>query len=628
MDCAQDSRQSGTESGTVVGEVPVTELSNPLSIDIDTVSPECIAKTLHACDKEIFEGWGTSAGFHDTSIIDTINKVVTAISDVVQTPSKGCVVISGCGTSGRLAYLTSRRFNKFLRSQGKEECFKYIISGDNDALYSSVELAEDDPREGAKRLKEVVEGKARVVFIGVTCGLSAPFVAGQLDMCLSDLDTFTPVLLGFNHTRQARKTEMKHLNKTFHEVVKEMRKAEQEEKAFILNPIVGPEPVAGSSRMKSGTTTKILLEILSFLGITHLESPLCLGAPRLVQMYQDVCETVYRQAESLGSLAFMAKESLRNHRHLYYLGCGALGLLGIIDASECRPTYGASFDDIRGFVYGGIDGLDSRPISSALSTDDFDKEIIPKLDANDTVIIFGEEMLQRVNQRLFSCPCKRAFVTFITDKETSSTLRDKVNNSNFDLVITMDICSASDFPWLHEPQETLNKQRDRKSSGEMSLPVPPNAQTQTSENTEIQLKSLLTQLAREAAMKWTVNSTSTGAYIQLGKVYRNLMVDVRVSNAKLFYRACGIVKDICNIEEADSRSLLLRSIYGTDILSDAQTSSNTVNHIIAASETDKVVPTAIVMGLCHCPVQQARSLLDTQPNLSAVLKDFQSQTLS
>jgi len=45
---------------------------------------------------------------------------------------------------------------------------------------------------------QACKGKERVLFIGITCGLSAPYVAGQLDYCMNNLDVFTPVLLGFN----------------------------------------------------------------------------------------------------------------------------------------------------------------------------------------------------------------------------------------------------------------------------------------------------------------------------------------------------------------------------------------------------------------------------------------------
>lgn len=47
-------------------------------------------------------------------------------------------------------------------------------------------------------------GKLHVLFIGITCGMSASFVAGQLDYCLQNLDRFTPVLIGFNPSYLAR----------------------------------------------------------------------------------------------------------------------------------------------------------------------------------------------------------------------------------------------------------------------------------------------------------------------------------------------------------------------------------------------------------------------------------------
>jgi len=43
-----------------------------------------------------------------------------------------------------------------------------------------------------------------MLYIGITCGLSAAYVAGQLDFCLQNLNLFTPVLLGFNPIDKAR----------------------------------------------------------------------------------------------------------------------------------------------------------------------------------------------------------------------------------------------------------------------------------------------------------------------------------------------------------------------------------------------------------------------------------------
>lgn len=53
-------------------------------------------------------------------------------------------------------------------------------------------------------LLQVSEGKKKVVFVGITCGLSAPYVAGQLEYCMDRSEVFTPVLIGFNPSHLAR----------------------------------------------------------------------------------------------------------------------------------------------------------------------------------------------------------------------------------------------------------------------------------------------------------------------------------------------------------------------------------------------------------------------------------------
>ena len=50
----------------------------------------------------------------------------------------------------------------------------------------------------------MTQGRRRVLYVGITCGLSAPFVAGQLDLCMKQSHKFIPVLLGFNPVSTAR----------------------------------------------------------------------------------------------------------------------------------------------------------------------------------------------------------------------------------------------------------------------------------------------------------------------------------------------------------------------------------------------------------------------------------------
>jgi N-acetylmuramic acid 6-phosphate (MurNAc-6-P) etherase len=131
-----------------------------------------------------------------------------------------------------------------------------------------VEASEDDPVVGAADLQHVTESFERVLFIGITCGLSAPYVGGQLEYCLDNLQKFTPVLMGFNPVSMARKIHVSKWanNRTFHDIASRM---ESTPEAIILNPIIGAEPISGSSRMKGGTATKIMLDTIFSLAASH-----------------------------------------------------------------------------------------------------------------------------------------------------------------------------------------------------------------------------------------------------------------------------------------------------------------------------------------------------------------------
>lgn len=132
------------------------------------------------------------------------------------------------------------------------------------ALVTSVEATEDDPVEGASELRRVTESFDRVLFIGVTCGLSAPFVGGQLEYCLDHPEKFTPVLVGFNPISMARQIRVAKWpnNRTFYDIATRMANTTN---ALVLNPIVGAEPISGSSRMKGGTATKVMLDVAFYL---------------------------------------------------------------------------------------------------------------------------------------------------------------------------------------------------------------------------------------------------------------------------------------------------------------------------------------------------------------------------
>jgi hypothetical protein len=84
---------------------------------------------------------------------------------------------------------------------------------------------------------------------------------------LDNPQKFTPVLIGFNPISMARKNHVPKWpnNRTFHDIAVRM---ENTSGALVLNPIIGPEPISGSSRMKGGTATKVILDTVFYLAST------------------------------------------------------------------------------------------------------------------------------------------------------------------------------------------------------------------------------------------------------------------------------------------------------------------------------------------------------------------------
>ena len=568
---------------------PVTEQSNDLSDDIDTASTKEMVNILKSCDQEIFHGWKGSDGINGSFILDKISKISEKIKEVVQDPANGTVIISGCGTSGRIAFLTARTFNNLLKSLHKEACFQYIIAGDDKALFTSQELEEDDPHLGALKLKQAAEGKSKVVLIGVTCGISAPFVAGQLDYCMEHLDNFTPVLLGFNPSHLARNINVHNWNKTILDVVKALEVVEQSGKGFILNPIIGPEPITGSSRMKSGSTTRILLETLSIAAFEGLPKE---TISSLFKMYEGACNSVYAQSDCISSVIQLAGNSLCSGGHIYYLGCGGFGLMGMIDASECPPTYGASLDDIRGFVPNGFSTLQNKEGDFSadgsyyrISTDNFFQDILPSVTDKDLIVLVGNEILEKIDASIFAAPCQKVMLAFAKERLSI----EKSSLEKFSIITNIDL----DFSVLNTSVLGLTR-------------------------------STFETLLQEISMKWVLNCISTGAHILKGKVLNNIMIDVKVSNNKLFHRALGIIQKYAGENEENCKTSLLKSIYNTDSLTELQKNASIEDHIKVATPLNQVVPKAILLALLKCSLKQVEELMIKQPIVRKLLKE-QSQ---
>ena len=138
---------------------------------------------------------------------------------------------------------------------------------------------------------------------------------------------------------------------TFLHLMRKLREKENEtpHRYFILNPLIGPEPITGSSRMKSGTATKLILDMV----LVKSMRPDC-DLTEMLQIYELLLEKVVYSEQTkkeLGSVVDLAAKSLKSAVSINYL-CDSkrLGFLCCVDASECVPTYGARPEHIKGFV--------------------------------------------------------------------------------------------------------------------------------------------------------------------------------------------------------------------------------------------------------------------------------------
>lgn len=123
------------------------------------------------------------------------------------------------------------------------------------------------------------------------------------------------------------------------------------------------------------------------------------------------------------------------------------------------------------------------------------------------------------------------------------------------------------------------------------------------------------QCLEEFALKLVLNAISTGAHVLIGKTYENIMVDVRVSNIKLFYRALGILRRLSGgRSERECEECLLKSIYGDELNYESFDRSDIPRHIERATGQAWVVPRALVMLLAQCSAQKARDYLSLSGN--------------
>ena len=251
----------------------------------------------------------------------------------------------------------------------------------------------------------------------------------------------------------------------------------------------------------------------------------------------------------IARLAKVIATSLHQEGRLIYVGAGTSGRLGVLDASECPPTFNSDPHQVIGIIAGGDQAL--RHSSET---------------AEDDPTGFSGELKQW-------CVGAHDIVVGIAAGRTTRYVLGALYLAKQRNATTALICCAG--PSADEPAATapnLSQECDHV----IHLPVGP----------EVLAGS--TRMKAGTATKLVLNMLTTAAFVQLGKVWGNLMVDLRVTNTKLRDRAIRIMIEQCP-ELAGSRQAaqqLLAEADGSVKLAlvmakrnvDAQTAAQWIEH--------------------------------------------------
>lgn len=202
-----------------------TEQRNSRTTHIDTMSTLDMVKLINEEDKKVAVAVGEEAE-HIAAAVDVI---------AGQLGQGGRLVYVGCGTSGRLGILDAVECPPTYSTDPEEVIG--LIAGGNEAIFRAKEGAEDDPVLGVEDLKKI-NFSSRDVLVGIAASGRTPYVLGAMEY--------------------AR-------NLGAHVIGISCSTGSQVEQAaeIAITPLPGPEVVTGSTRMKSGTAQKMVLNMLS-----------------------------------------------------------------------------------------------------------------------------------------------------------------------------------------------------------------------------------------------------------------------------------------------------------------------------------------------------------------------------
>jgi N-acetylmuramic acid 6-phosphate etherase len=216
-----------SQSNTTPGDLSAltTEARNPASADIDRLSVIEIVRLMNREDA----GVAAAVATQEAAIANAIEIIADRLRQ------GGRLVYIGAGTSGRLGVLDATECPPTFNT--RPEQVVGLIAGGPPALVRAVEGAEDHPEAGAADLRSINLGAGDVV-VGIATSGRTPYVIGGLDYARG----IGATTIGLSCNRDAKL-----------DAVADVK----------ITPVVGPEVISGSTRLKAGTATKLVLNTIT-----------------------------------------------------------------------------------------------------------------------------------------------------------------------------------------------------------------------------------------------------------------------------------------------------------------------------------------------------------------------------
>ncbi len=227
---------------------------------------------------------------------------------------------------------------------------------------------------------------------------------------------------------------------------------------------------------------------------------------------REVADAVYAERDRIAEAIDLAKRALEQEGRVVYVGAGTSGRLGVLDATECPPTFGTPPGMVIGLIAGGLSALTS---SQEGAEDD---------------VVAGAIAVDEHNVG------PRDFVLGIAASGTTPYVRAALVRAG-ELGATTALLTCAD------PPEDLVSQCDLI----IAVRAGPEALTGS------------TRLKAGTATKLVLNTISTGAMIRLGKAFGNLMVDLIALSDKLVDRGERVVMEATGATRDDARQAITQA---------------------------------------------------------------------